>query len=132
MRFEFGGAAGEMQLAAPSAGAMLEVRQDDLRVHIAVPYVQWGDATGRWETSREKATSCADVVLYHGEERSINLAELQTAAIGLAVQLAAVDEAVGSPTAAVRDGRLELNWGELELSVPGKPGKVAELQMAAK
>lgn len=132
LRFEFGGAAGRELLAAPKQlSDPADLRFGDLRSRLAVPYARFGDATGRWESGRDEAkqTAWLEVVLYAGPEKEIRLAELEQAAVGLAVCFWNQDQPPPAVQADVTDERLTLTLQPpgLRLSLPVRPGKAAAL-----
>lgn len=133
LRFEFGGKAG---LTKPEvAGALKEpstLRFGKLRIHLVVPYAQWGEREGVLETGidPEKQTAWADLVLYAGDKREFRLTDLEQAAIGLGLMLGSDDQPMPELSSVVREGRLHLQTKspELKLSVAVKPAKASELQ----
>lgn len=76
-----------------------------------------------------------DMVIYHGEERSINFRELDIAALGIALEVSASESAgdtFGDLEATIEDGRLVQGWTsegkKLTLSIPVKPDRIGLLQ----
>jgi hypothetical protein len=133
LRFEFGGAAGDLDLAAPrNPGDPVRVAQDGVHIAFGVPYAKWGDAAGKWACGKEKGRAFAEVVLFHAEEvQSVKLDQLSSAALCLWVCFSPTPQEAGlDAKAEERNGRLFLTWGELKLNLPVKPAKAREQQQA--
>ncbi len=129
LRFEFGGAAGKtVPLAPPKSFAPTHLRFGNVNLQISVPWAHFGDLSGRWEAVQKDDKAWLDFVFYSGEERDFNFAEIQNAAIAIAVQFSVGDAPFTLPTEHQRDGRLAVKWDNLSIEIPTKPGKVAELQ----
>lgn len=133
LRFEFGGAAGNVSLIAPANLAeAAELRFGELRVRIEVPCAQFGERGGRWEAGNDPAKGIAwlDVVLFDGEEADRRLDTLSTAVAGLAACFAMDDSPMPAVKAGLADERLNLTLGTtgLRLNLPVRPDKVAVLQ----
>jgi hypothetical protein len=135
LRFELGGEAGKTEPSAPiSIAEPARLRFDGLAVDLAVPFTKFGDATGRWEAGHDekKGVAWIDVVLHAGDERTFKLAELDEAALGIAVQFGDGSGPAPAAKAAIQDGRLSLTWGTMRVEVPVKPGKAGEIVKGAK
>jgi hypothetical protein len=133
LRFEFGGAAGDLEIATPSKLTdPLRISAGKLHIELGAVYARWGEATGRWACGKEKGRAVAEVVLFEtNEPQSVRLDQLSTAALGLWMHLSDSPQDAGCGVKAEeRDGRLFLTWGELKLNVPVKPAKARQQQMA--
>jgi hypothetical protein len=87
LRFEFGGAAGHTTLTPPSDLATpVRLSFGKLQVQLTVPFARFGNQSGQWDVSHGSDVANLDVVFYHGPKKKIRLADVQPAAIGLAVQ----------------------------------------------
>lgn len=129
LRFEFGGDAAQSTLVAPDSLTLpAALKFGEVRVHLAVPFAQFGETIGRWQTGRDKDTSFLDVVLYEGDEKTIRLDALEAAALGIGVQISTSDEVPAMPVPTTQAGRLELNWPPLRLALPLRPAKAADLK----
>lgn len=127
LRFELGGAAGKTAPIAPAdLSSPASLKFGDVNLHLSVPFARFGELPGRWEAGSKDGKAWLDVVLYAGEERTFNMAEIKEAALGIAVQLDGAE--FTNPQAQIRDGRLVLDWQKLSLDIPLKPAKVGELQ----
>jgi hypothetical protein len=137
LRFEFGvSGTGWPSILSPEAPASPDApaRLTHGGVHIAlgVPYARWGEEAGRWETGREKDRAFLDRILFQSAEpKEIRLDQLPAAAAGIWVSISAQPLDAEPPAQArERDGRLELDWQGLHLSLPVRPGTAKELQQA--
>ena len=129
LRFEFGGAAANADFTAP-AGLLTpaRLRFGELGMHLAVSYAVLGKESGRWESGKEKGKAWLDIVLYSGEERTIRFTDLEQAALGIALRCSEIETPPTQPAAALQNGRLALDWAQLQLTLPVRPGKASELQ----
>jgi hypothetical protein len=128
VRFEFGGAAGKSELKAPaSLSEPAQIHFGNLRFEIAVPSAMFENFSARWESGSDGANSWLDVVLYSGERKRFNFAELNAVA-GMAIRLATSEDGSPKVSAEIRDGVLHMNWQSLRLELPARPGKTELLQ----
>lgn len=132
LRFEIGGEAASTWQAPQVLAEPLQLKFEAVSLRIALPIVRASNGAGRWETSRDKEHAFLDYVLYSGEEASINIGEMQEAALMIALQISATDSAWAAPTASAADGMLSASWGDLCLSIPSKPGKAGEMRAQVK
>ena len=133
MRFEFGGAAGGQELTVPTRlEDPVELTFDGANIRLAVPFAKWGGLPARWETSHDQNIRCLDLVLYPGEEREFDLAQMAEAAFGLTWSFASEQEKLPQLSCQVGQGRLEMNWADMALSIPIKPAKLSDLQKSHK
>lgn len=133
LRFEFGGAAAAQRPAAPAK--LVEpalVRFGDVGIALAVPFCTFGEFIPRWESGRSPDRSWLDVVLNDGPEREFRLGEMDAAAIGIALRMTTGDATAPEVMHEVADGRLQLAWDRLKLSVPVRPSTVGAQQRAVK
>jgi hypothetical protein len=133
LRFEFGGAAAKLELPRPaSPDAPARGRSGGVHIALGVPYARWGEESGRWESGREKDRAFLDRVFFQSAEpKEIRLDQLPAAVAGIWVSLSAqLFDAEPPAQARERDGRLELEWQGLHLSLPVRPGTAKELQQA--
>jgi hypothetical protein len=133
LRFEFGGAVGKTSLTAPATlSEAARLRFERLDVALRVPFARLDGAEGRWEagSDEQKQITWLDVMLYAGDEKEINFAKVQEAVIGLFVRFSTSKQAPPSVQVAVSNGRMNLAAAEvpLQLSLPVRPAKAAELQ----
>ncbi|MBI4325885.1 MAG: hypothetical protein HY674_11550 [Chloroflexi bacterium] len=129
LRFEFGGTAGNADLISPADfRTPAQLRFGELRVHLEVPYAVLGKESGRWESGKEKGKAWLDVVVYSGDERAIRFTDLEQAALGITLHCSERETRPARLVATLQEGRLALNWAQLQLSLPVRPGKASELQ----
>jgi hypothetical protein len=90
----------------------------------------FGPEQPRWESGRDADKAWLDLVLYSGETKAINLAQFPQAGIGLALEANGVTT---TPRASALDGggSMRLEWGNLKLSFPARPGRAGDLQKAS-
>ena len=122
----------------PGAWKVGQVAHLDLgaaQMDLCVPYATFGGWPIRAEVGREGSSVYLDVVLYQGEERAVNFAELGEAGLVLALSLRASDTT--APAMDVRcetaAGRLRATWPQAALSFEMylEPGPVAHLHSLA-
>ncbi|MBV9865659.1 MAG: hypothetical protein JO316_09935 [Abitibacteriaceae bacterium] len=133
LRFEIGGAAGlgdfPPDFRAPAVlDEVASLRWGAVHLQLMVPYASLGNTNGHWEIAHEKDKACLDVVLYNGPQRSIHLPDMNPMGLGCAVQFSTTEEPLTGVTAKAQDGRLEMQWGVLNLSLPLMPDKAGILQ----
>jgi hypothetical protein len=131
LRFELGGEAGKARPAAPARiDEPARMRFGDTRIAIAVPHCTFGDANPRWESGLGTNGAWLEVVLCDGAEKTIDLKALESAAIGLAVRMSAID--VDSPAvhSDASGGNLDLTWDALRVRIPTRPAPAAALRSA--
>jgi hypothetical protein len=124
LRFEFGGAAAHATLTAPT-DLLTPVRLSfgDLQIHLSIPFAHFGASSGQWEVSPGSGVANLDIVLYRGPEKKIRMADVQPAAIGLAVQFSA-GQTAQAPAPVQCDwtsDRLNLRCAGLGLSLQATP-----------
>ena len=106
---------------------------------IALVVVAIGSVAGAYiygaHCARETNKAWIDVVIYHGQERSISFLELERAALGVALEVSernTTESSFEDLEVTLEDGRLVQRWSsdgkKLMLSIPAKPGKVGQLQ----
>ena len=107
------------------------------QMDLLVPYAVFGGWPVRAEAGREGSSAFLDVVLYQGEERAINFAELPEAGVVLGLSMYA--KGTLAPALDIRcevaDGRLQAQWPlaetPLSLEMHLKPGPIAVLHSLA-
>lgn len=133
LRFEFGGEAGRFVFTTPAKlSDPADLRFDDLRLRLAVPYARFDPAQGRWDTGRDEAkrTAWCDVVLHAGVEKEFRLDQLEQAVVGMLVSFLIEGRQPPVAQAEISDGRLVLATDKpgLRLSLPVRPAKAGSLQ----
>ncbi|MFC1718095.1 hypothetical protein ACFL6S_30845 [Candidatus Poribacteria bacterium] len=136
LRLELGGDLNSLQLPENwKDDGRITVQIGDYQwVHLKVNYAEFGNLPLTYEVGREKDRAWVDVIIYHGETRSINFAELNSAVIGLALEIddRPFPDSFDQLEVTVEDGRLAQKWNtevkRLSLSIPIKPDKVGQLQ----
>ena len=99
---------------------------------LAVPFVAFDDASLRWEAGQDRDTAWLDVVIHAGEARTIALAKLRQAVLGVAVSLATEAQGAMKVSAESSNGRVQLRWNELAVSVPSQPNRASERRKQAR
>lgn len=89
---------------------------DSVSGKIFVPYCEFGDFEIRCELkeSEEKNISCFDIILYHGEERTICLNDLKRCVCVFGLYMDTTPYQGEGPAAAVSDGIMRARWKPLE------------------
>ncbi len=136
LRLELGGDLGLLELPQQwGQGDPARVKIGNLWIRMKVTFAEFGDFPIKYEVGRNKDKAWVDVVIYHGQERSINFRELETAAFGIALEVSDRDiteDAFSDLDAALEDGRMVQRWSSdgksLELKIPVKPDEVGKLQ----
>ncbi len=96
-----------------------------------VPYAVFGDNPIKFETGRKSDTAWIDLILYSGQQRQINFAEINKAGIIFLLSLKASDQKQnGKPLSDVRVSQMETlitaKWDrlpnpEMSLRAPARP-----------
>ncbi len=107
-----------------------ELQFGDVRLQLAAPYAVFGGSAEHWEVGKGDGRAWLDVVLYEGEPRTFNLAELDEAVVGIVVRLGTAAKGSLEVQAAVHDGRLQMKCGPLALELPVRPDRGSVLQKA--
>lgn len=119
VRFEVGGpAAAQATVNVGPDGQAARLQLGDLPVAIRLAYARFGRAAPSLTTGRDAERAWVDVVFHEGDERTFALATLEEAVAGFVF-------AVGPapvPTAAVKEGRLEVQAEGLAVRAPVRPG----------
>lgn len=132
LRFEFGGAAGKTAPPVP-AGLTQPIAIDRGAVTWRIQALQavFGPEQPRWESGRDADKAWLDLVLYSGETKAINLGQLPQAGVGLALEANGVKTTPGA-SALDGGGSMRLEWGNLKLSFPARPGRAGDLQKTSR
>ena len=136
LRLELGGNLEPLQLPDSwESNKPVRIQLGNLQILMKVNFAEFGDFPIRYEVGREKDKAFVDVVIYHGQERSINFKELDCAAFGIALEAKETKNSGNNfdgLNVELKDGRLLQKWNsddkELVLSVPVKPDRVGWLQ----
>ncbi len=129
VRFELGGAARQARVVVPNRlEDVAVIRWDDLRIQWAAAFATFGQDQGRWEAGKDRDKAWLDLVLYSGAERTIRLAELTQAGVGIALRLSTGDEPAPLVQTQLPDRQLRMVWDGLMVQIPLTPGKASDLQ----
>ncbi|MGI5893889.1 MAG: hypothetical protein ACOX6P_04770 [Candidatus Merdivicinus sp.] len=138
IRFEFGGAVSDMTLTEKEPGLYL-AQKGDLKIRILIPYAKFGDMPISIQTGVEKdhvnetgghsvkgTIQYLDIILYHGEKREINFAQLQECVCALAFEI--TDSTLSTPDISVerlKNDNISASYGNLRVcgSVHAVPTK---------
>jgi hypothetical protein len=102
-----------------------------------VPYATFGGWEPNGQAQWDGEDGCLDVVLYHGPQRQLDFGQIQPAAVVFALQVASAAAGGALPTVEIeRDaGMLTASWdtprGSLTMTIPERPGPLAEIQALA-
>ncbi|MBI4657755.1 MAG: hypothetical protein HY735_02700 [Verrucomicrobia bacterium] len=131
-RFEFGGSAAERLLSTPKAlKEPVQINFGPVQITLEVPVAFFGEEPVRWEAGRERGESWLDLVLLRGEDRLVDFTQLNAAAVAVALQITADDEAFPQVWSQRQADTLALKWAGLELSFPAKPAAAKSLRFRA-
>lgn len=138
VRFELFNMPESWPLPAFSLGHINRLDLGSVWLEVCVPHVVFGPWRPRSEVSREGERVFLDVVLYQGEERAINFAELEEAAIVITLRMWAKGQ-LPVPSSEVRcevageqlRARWQIGAEELELALYRRPGPIAHLHSLA-
>jgi len=126
LRFEFGGSfdPDSVELQLPSltdVKSVVHLGFGNLHIQILIPYVQFGQTTAKWEIHQGASHFYLDLVFWSGKQRVFDLAELEQAAIAIALQI--MTEYVPAPEVVVKahDYDLEMHWQHLNLKLLTRP-----------
>ncbi|NLS77652.1 MAG: hypothetical protein GXY76_10375 [Chloroflexi bacterium] len=137
LRFEFQNMPASWQSGPWQLGQVAHLDLGGAQMDLLVPYAALGDWPARAEAGREGNNAFLDVVLYQGEERAINFAEIREGGIILGVSLRA--QGTSDPKMEIRcevvGDHLRATWplpeAALSLEMYVKPGPVAWLHSLA-
>jgi len=132
IRLQFEGAIDEVKLPAKvELNHLMQVQSGKVNVGFNVPYAVFGDNPIKFETGRKSGTAWIDLILYSGQQRQINFAEIDKAAVIFVLSLNASDQKQnGKPLSNVRVSQMQTlitaKWDrlpnpEMSLRVPARP-----------
>ena len=125
LRLEMGGAQIPKSLRVPAAlQEPAKFRLADLDCTLSVPFARFGELPGRWESGGEGEKSWLDVVLYSGAAREFDFKTIETAALGLMLQIGENDADLWFRHS---NGRLRLRSDALGVNIPTRPALKKEL-----
>ena len=126
LRFEFSGLfdTDRVKVQIPSlidSKSSVHLHLDNLHFQILIPYAQFDQTIARWEIHQSTSCLYLDLVLWSGKQRMFRLAELEQAAIGIALQI--TPEAISVPDVLinVHDHWLDMDWKHLSLRLLNRP-----------
>jgi hypothetical protein len=125
LRFEFGNVKIE-DLKTPAAiHQAVSFQIQNISFTLQLFYASFGDYRGHWEKGGDGTVSWIDYVLYSGEETTIRLPEMNSAALGFVFSMG---ETVSADTVSFSEqaGVLSVQWEEMELVTPVKPKEKEE------
>ena len=129
LRFEIGGAYLFSKLDFTDGA--IRLHDDDVRVDIQLVHAFFDDeVVSRMEKGRDKNSCWVDLVIYTGKEKEFDLNRISQAAFGWSTRIYTDEDDRSLPTAraVVKDQRIDLQWDNLQLSAPTKPGTEEQLQ----
>ncbi|MBD3181951.1 hypothetical protein GF312_06655 [Candidatus Poribacteria bacterium] len=133
LRLEIGGNIESLTLPEKwESGKPIDIDTGNITMRMWVTHAQFGDYQIKYDTGRDDDKAWVDVIIYDGEERSINFNEIDHAALGIGFEI--LNGNSEGPKAVINNGRLIQRWNcedkDLMLSIPVKPNKVGMLQRA--
>jgi len=136
LRMELGGDLSSLELPQSwDQDTPARVKIGGVWIQMKATFAEFGDLPIKYEVGRNEEKAWIDLVIYNGQERSINFRELETAALGIALEVSDTEVAEDSFSdldTALEDGRLTQRWDSegksLELKIPVKPDEVGKLQ----
>ena len=138
LRLQFEGAVAEMKLPSKSAlNHPLRFSSGQVTCDFQIFHAVFGDYPVKTETGRDGSTAWLDVVLYHGDEKDINFAEISDAVIIFAISFNAQGKAspfTNNPSRNINSwapGRITANWHNMSLTIHTKPMKTSDQRATA-
>jgi hypothetical protein len=130
LRFELGNVEIEEASLPKNYNEAFRVDLGKLSMSLEVPYLIFEAAKPYWKISREEDMTYLDLVIYEGEKRAFDLSKMQAA--GFALGFALEKEAQTKPQVKYYSeaGTLQLDWQDMQLSIPLKPAIEEDLQKA--
>ncbi len=124
IRYVFGGAVDTLKVIQD--GSNFRISAPGMEIAIRFPYVEFDGRPISFEVVQENGEVSVDAVLYHGEESSLNFANMEKAAAAVLLEMS-TEEIQPSPCEiSEQDGVLNAAWGNLTAALPLKPCTVEE------
>lgn len=131
LRFEFGGSDRYDQMTITD-DQTIRVVDGDTRIEVQLLHACFADEQiYRLEKGKDEERSWVDLLIYSGDERVFDLTTMEQAAIGWTTRISTNRDQSEDSVAAraeVQNQQLQLEWGDLRLSVPVRPADEAVLQ----
>jgi hypothetical protein len=125
LRFEFGNCNLPENFNLPTAKddpflLMLNGMRFDFQLFASV----FDKNEGYWEKGGEGNVSWIDFVVYKGDKKEIDLTKTDKAILGFTFSAGTEEERVvtDQPSVSLKDNSMEINWNDMSLNVPVKPG----------
>jgi hypothetical protein len=125
LRFEFGNINETGRLILPEVkNEMFSVNLDDMQFKFQLYISSFEGYEGHWEKGNEGNISWIDFVLYNGYDREIDLGVINEAILGFTFSVGSGSDTfpLENPSVIMKDSIMEVNWNEMNLVVPVKPG----------
>ncbi len=130
IRIEFEGDVADLKLPKQfKVGKPVGVESSNITAELSIPYAVFGDGAIETETGREESKAWLDVILYEGPERQINFAQIENAAIVIALSLSPTSDTPSpqaTPKAVLKSSMLTTTWKNLSLTTPTKPTRSSD------
>ncbi len=138
LRLQFEGAAADLKLPSKTAlNRTLHFSSGSVTCDFQIHHAVFGDYPVKTELGRDGSTAWLDVILYQGEEKDINFAEISDAAVIFALSIATQQKARTSSiehpvnTNPWAPGRITATWHNMSLTIPTNPMKTSAQRAAA-
>ena len=79
---------------------------------------------GYWKKGGDENVSWIDFVIYKGGKKEIDLTKIDEAMLGFTFSAGSEAERVvtDKPSVSLKDKNMEINWNDMSLNIPVKPG----------
>ncbi len=138
IRLQFEGAVANLKLPSKAdLNRPLHFSSGPVSCDFQIPYAVLGDYPIKTELGRDSNSAWLDVILYQGEEKDINFAEISDAAViftmSIATQQKARTSSIKHPvnTNHWAPGRTTVTWHNMSLTIPTNPMKTSAQRAAA-
>ncbi|HUU17407.1 MAG TPA: hypothetical protein VMW72_09680 [Sedimentisphaerales bacterium] len=138
IRLQFEGAIDHLKLPSKTAlNRTLRFSSGPVSCDFQIPHAVFGDYPIKTETGRDSNSAWLDVILYQGEEKDINFAEISDAAVIFALSIATQQKVRTSSiehpvnTKHWAPGRTTATWHNMSLTIPTNPMKTSAQRAAA-
>ena len=138
LRLQFEGAVDGLKMPPnPPHNTPLSLKSRPVTCDFHIARAVFGDYPLKTETGRDGSSAWLDVILYEGEQKDINFAELSEAAVIFTLSLNTKGKAPASTNQSPINinqsapGLISATWHNMSLTVPTKPMKTSEQNAAA-
>ncbi len=134
LRLQFEGAIDHLKFPSKTAlNRTLHFSAGPVSCDFQIPRAVFGVYPIKTELGRDSNSAWLDVILYEGEEKDINFAEISDAAVIFALSIASQQKARTSSIehSVNTNGRITAIWHNMSLTIPTNPMKTSDQRAAA-